>query len=525
MTSTAAPTDLESATSYSDFLERMDELGLFENLEEQLPDGFSAVYEIGRILARGDTGLGKKLAPMMELAPTLDTPEAAAPTYAEAVIVEVPAGEEYEAEYIRAWSDVRYIYSWQWLLPEEAFIRHLAERTLWFPMAKAPRIRAIDSGDDDFSPSPSKQKVYVLLDTSRSMALHHRFALAKSAVLRFLRHNERELGEITFRTFDVDVGEKQLAHDRASYNALIRRIARQTTLGNGTCLEKAILTACEDIGKQSVLSGAEILLVTDGAARIAPGKVRDALGTRIRLHCLKLGHAHVFATDQWINDRLEFDTSTATRRSQRIVQLHERRRHLNRGLRSATDDEMRESIRFELKRVQSEQNEIGKELKKSYGNEIERVSQLYIEIDDLDAAKAFDLSEEQLEALKQLVKRLLEELDASPTPADAMKKAALIMSHLAMLASEQRDPVSKEFLEQLRTAIEQRLEEAMESHEEHILEGGLLSPGDQRDLRILLHGGSKRGSSLWVILLRYFYRTFSNVFTRGGRQSTRGRDA
>ena len=514
MSPAVAPPDLEHVTSYSDFLEQMEELGLFENLEEQLPPGFAAVYEIGRILARSDSELGKQLAPMMNLAPALDAPDAPAPTESEAQIVEVPAGEEYEAEYIRSWSDVRYLYSWQWLLPEEAFIRRLADRTLWFPMAKAPRIRAIESGDDDFSPSPSKQKVYVLLDTSRSMALHHRFALAKAAVLRFLRENERELGEITFRTFDVDVGARQTALDRRSYEALIRRIARQATLGNGTCLEKAILTACEDIREQRMLIGAEVLLVTDGAARIDPGRVREALGDRIRLHCLKLGHAHVFATDQWIHDRLELDTSTATRRSQRIVQLRERRGHLTRGLRNAPDDEMRSSIRYELKRVEFEQAEIGKELKKSYGNEIQRLAHLYIEVEDLDAGKAFALTDEQLEGLKRLVKQLLEELDASPTPADAMKKAALVMSHLATLASEQRDPVSKEFLEQLRTAIEQRLEDAMESHEEHILEGGLLSPGDQRDLRILLHGGSKRGSSLWVILLRYFYRTFSNVIHR-----------
>ena len=515
MTETLAPPDLESAATYTDFMEQMEELGLFENLEDHLPPGFSAVYEIARVLARGNEGLGKELAPMMTLAPAMDAPDAPAPTDAEAQIVEVPAGEEYEAEYIRTWSDVRYLYAWQWLLPEEAFIRRLAERTLWFPMAKAPRIRAIESGDDDFSPSPSKQKVYILLDTSKSMALHHRFALAKAAVIRFLKQNQRELGEISFRTFDVDVGKRFSAHDRRSYEALIRRIARQSSLGNGTCLEKAILTACEDIRDQRMLSGAEILLVTDGAARINPGDVREALGDRIRLHCLKLGHAHVYATDQWIHDRLEYDMSTATRRSQRIMQLRERRRHLQRGLRNAPDDSMKQSIQYELKRIEMEQGEIAKELKKSYGHEIERLAHLYIEIDDIDGKEVFQLTDQQLDALKRLVQQLLEELEASPAPADAMKKTALVMSHLAMLASEQEDPVSKEFLEQLRTALEQRLEEAMESHEEHILEGGLLSPTDQRDLRVLLHGGSKRGSSLWVILLRYFYRTFSRMLGRG----------
>ena len=54
MSPTIAPLDLESAATYSDFVEQMEELGLFSNLEDQLPSGFTAVYEIGRILARGE---------------------------------------------------------------------------------------------------------------------------------------------------------------------------------------------------------------------------------------------------------------------------------------------------------------------------------------------------------------------------------------------------------------------------------------------------------------------------------------
>ena len=99
MSPTLAPIDFESATSYSDFLEQMSEFGFLENLEDQLPPGFSAVYEIGRILAQGGEGLGKQLAPMMTLAPAFDVPDAPAPTDSEAQIIEVPAGEEYEAEY------------------------------------------------------------------------------------------------------------------------------------------------------------------------------------------------------------------------------------------------------------------------------------------------------------------------------------------------------------------------------------------------------------------------------------------
>ena len=461
---------------YADFLDELAELGLLDGLEEQLPAGFSAVYEIGRVLADPSTGLAARLAPMMRLAPGGETPLEAAETEPDSRFIEVPAGEEYEAEFIRSWSDVRYLYSWQWLLPEEAFLRRLAERTLWFPMAKAPRIHAIDAGEDDFAPSPSKQKVYVLLDTSRSMVLRHRFALAKAAVIRFLRENRRELGEVFLRRFDVDVGRLHVARDRRGFDRLIRHIARQGSLGNGTCLEKAILTACEDIREQRTLASAEILIVTDGAAQISIGRVREALGKSIRLHCLKLGHAQVYPTDQWIQDRLETENDVSTRRGQRIVQLRDRKEQLETGLRNATDGGTRSGIERELGKVAAEQSEIARELRADFGHEIEQLAHLYLELDDLDAAEVFRLDDARLEALKDLVRRVLEELDASPAPAEIMKQAALLMSHIAMLAGEQSDPIAREFLDQLRGALEKRPERPLQEHEEHIQDRGLNSP-------------------------------------------------
>src|SRR6185295_17350422 len=181
----------------------------------------------------------------LEFSAPAELPGAAAVATPPEGLVEVAVAQEYEAEMIRSWSDVPYVYSWQHLLPEEVFLRRLADRTLWFPMAKAPLIRRVEGGEDDFAPTPSKQKAYVLLDTSASMALHHRFALAKAAALRFLRENRRELGEVFFRTFDVDVGALHTADDIPGYDMLLRRVARQHALGNGTCLERAILTACD----------------------------------------------------------------------------------------------------------------------------------------------------------------------------------------------------------------------------------------------------------------------------------------
>jgi hypothetical protein len=383
-------------------------------------------------------------------------------------------------------------------------------------MAKAPHVRAILGGEDEFAPTPSKQKVHVLLDTSASMALHHRFALAKAAALRFLRENRRELGEVFLRTFDVDVGPLSTATDVPGYDALIRRVARQHTLGNGTCLERAILTACADVRERRALAGAEILVITDGAARLDEGTVREALGSAIRMHCVKIGGARVFATDAYVEEMLDFSTSGATRRDQRVLQVRERRDRLHKALHLAHDDETRDNLRGGLRECDAERRALAEELRAGYGREIEHLAEVYVEIPDLDAQGAFRLDAARLASVESLVRAALARLDAVPASPEAMKEAALILAHLALLAAEQTGEDALALLDLLRQEIARRLESAIDAHEAHVLERGILSPGDQRDLRILLGRGTERSSSLWFALLRYFYATFARI--RGRRE-------
>jgi hypothetical protein len=495
---------------YATFLAEMETLGLGADLEDALPEGFSAVFEIGRILADPSNPLAGAIGRALVLAAPAEAEAASAAAPPEGLI-EVVAAEEYEAECIRSWSDVAYVYSWQHLLPEEVFLRRLAERTLFFPMAKAPRIRRVEGGEDDFSPTPSKQKAYVLLDTSASMVLHHRFALAKAAALRFLRENRRSLGEVFVRTFDVDVGPLHTASDVPSYDDVLRRVARQHALGNGTCLERAILTACADIRERRALAGAEILVVTDGAARLDEDKVAAALGSSIRLNCVKIGNARVFATDAYVDETLDFSRGGASRRDQRIHQVRERREKLIEALRFVHDDETRDNLRSGLRECDTERRALAEELRRDYGHEIERLSEVYVEVPDLDTESVFHLDAERLASVQALVREAIERLASIPASPEAMKEAALILAHLALLSSEQTDASAIEQLAQLRDQLAETLESAIVSHEDRVLETGLLSPGDQRDLRILLGRGTGKHSSLWLALLRYFYAAFGRL--------------
>lgn len=512
---TAAATQAPSAShAYDDFFSEMEGLGLLAGLEDQLPSGFSAVFEIARILDDPKSSLAKALAPALEMAPGAGPlPEASRPDN-DAQIIEVPAGEEYEAEFIRTWSDVRYVYSWQYLLPEDEFLRRLAKRTLWFPMAKAPRIRAIESGEDDFAPTGAKQKVYVLLDTSASMAQRHRFALAKAVVLRFLRRNSRELGEVFLRTFDVDIGPLHTARDKHGYDALVRLIARQRTLGNGTCLQKAVLAACADIREQRGLAGAEILIVTDGAAHLDQGRIIEGLGREIEMHCVKIGHATVFPTDAYVEDALDFHRGMGTARERSIVHLRERRRKVEDAIRRTHDGPTLDNLRGALAQCEAQRREFGRDLRDEYGHEIEELSRVFVEVPDLDARDVFSLDAEALDALRRMTLRLLQDLDVTPAPAEVLKQAAVLLAHLSLLSEQQIDDALRTAVDGLREAVEAHLEEALSEHADRLQHAGLLSPSDQRDLRVLLQRGSQRGSSLWILLLRYFYNTFARVTRR-----------
>jgi hypothetical protein len=501
---------------YASFFAEMEALGLASDLEDSLPDGFSAVFEIGRMLDDPSNETAAAIGRALVLAAPAEIAKNTTDYPPPEGLVEAPVAQEYEAEMIRSWSDVPYVYSWQHLLPEEVFLRRLADRTLWFPMAKAPLIRRVEGGEDDFSPTPSKQKAYVLLDTSASMALHHRFALAKAAALRFLRQNRRELGEVFLRTFDVDVGPLHFATDVPGYDALLRRVARQQALGNGTCLERAILTACEDVRDRRALAGAEILVVTDGAARLDEEKIRAALGSSIRLNCVKIGNARVFATDAYVAETLDFARGGASRRDQRILQVRERREKIVDQLKIVHDDETRDHLRHGLRECDDERRALAEELKRDYGREIERLCEVYVEVPDLDTESVFRLDDERLAAVEALVRAALEHLERVPASPEAMKEAALLLAHLSLLSAEQTDQAAIERLAALRAQVAERLEDAIEAHEVRVLETGLLSPGDQRDLRVLLGRGADRHSSLWLALLRYFYAAFARFSHRRG---------
>ncbi|MBL7999886.1 MAG: hypothetical protein JNL32_14765, partial [Candidatus Kapabacteria bacterium] len=227
----------------SDFFAMLDSFGFFDAVNEHLPDNFTAIYNIARIIESTDTTLGTQLAPVMMMSAA---DEETAPPAPEHIPTILPA-EEYDADLIRNVQELPAIYPYQFLLPDNVFYQRLVERSLWLPRPRPPQNYRYQSESDTFKPDHRKQKVYLLFDVSKSMNVRWRIHLAKAIAYIFLQRNMKELGTVYFREFADTIGEVKVAKDIPTFNDLISHIMHVKALGKGTALQKALTTAIEDI--------------------------------------------------------------------------------------------------------------------------------------------------------------------------------------------------------------------------------------------------------------------------------------
>ncbi|HET9136532.1 MAG TPA: vWA domain-containing protein, partial [Candidatus Kapabacteria bacterium] len=389
------------------FLKRMEEYGFLAHIYDHLPDDFTAIFEIARLLESEDSDLRKQLESVLRL-PTLDQTPAR-----EAVDMfqpEVIVGEEYEADFIRNRRDVARIYPWQFALPDDVFDERLAERTLWMPVAKAPKILPVQELGEHFSFDSKKQKVFVLFDTSASMRAHHRIHLAKAILVYFLEHNKEDLGFISLRTFDDQVGELHTAIDAESYNSLIRHLLRVTHLGNGTVLQKALLQALDEIENTEHLAGAEILIITDGAVALDEALLRTKIDENTKIHTIKIGHAQIFASEKHIDDIIDKGKFGNTKLLHDLIgQEKELLRIIDHSTHQDKKHQLERTLALVRTSIKEKKKEFGLEFAKLYGHELERLSKLYIEINDLDDLALFSATDDAIDDIEQLVRELEED--------------------------------------------------------------------------------------------------------------------
>lgn len=507
-------------SSERSFFQRMEEFGFLGHIYDHLPKEFTAVFEIARILEVEDSDLRKRLEPAFRL-PTLE--RTGTKNEIEIFQPEVISGEEYEADFIRNRRDVARIYSWQFALPDSIFDQRLAERMLWMPVSKAPKILPIQEIGESFSFDSRKQKVFVLFDISASMKVHHRIHLAQAILMHFLERNKSDMGFISLRTFDDHVGEMHSAVDPESYNALVRYVLRITDLGNGTVLQKALLTALDEIATMEHLSGAEILVITDGAVAIDEELVRSKMDSNIQIHTIKIGHANIFASDKMIDDIIISGKYGNTKLLQDLFhQEYELARGLEHSQAHDKHHQYEQSLRYVRSQIREKKAEFAKDFGKQYGHELERLSSVYIEIDDFNDANLFRADADEIDDLEMLVTSLESDAEEFFTP-EMTKKIAIMHDHINFLLKYEKDPELIKRLEALDDRLQKLLESAMnlagDKNEGAEAAGHSsislpMTDEDVRDLHFLLEFDSKIGKTQWRLLFLYLKKSLAKLAKR-----------
>jgi Mg-chelatase subunit ChlD len=483
----------------SAFFSRMVEYGFLDSSINALPEDFTLVYEISRVLEDIENPLTTILSPVLWLSePNIE--DKSAP---KEIIPHLPAGEEYEANLIQSYRDINRIYPHQYLLPDEVFMQRLVERSLWMPSPKAPRNKRYQSDNNDFAPDSRKQKVYLLFDTSKSMQESYRIHLAKAIAYFFLKNNQKEMGTIFFRTFDADIGKLHIVLNRTDFDTLITEIMCMPAEGRGTILEKALLTAIQDIRNDSFMSEAEILVITDGAAHIDIPKVQHALGEHIRIHCVKIGDAKIEPDHKLILNTIH---SSESEEAKAIREIQLRIKDMEATLRTTQTDNrkfaMNSEIQFLNKQLSDKIQRYSHKAMSNYGNEIIELSSIFVNVSDVNPKILFSLSTERINDFVQLSREILQLLKEDPSAEDA-KLAAVLYDHIeTILHFNEIDIESlKELNNELGTVLTQLVQQQVNQHENQIQ----LSDNDQLQLSKLLRTGLKKASRIPLAKLLFIF--------------------
>jgi hypothetical protein len=483
------------------FFPVMEEFGFFSHIYEKLPADFTAIFEIARVLEDEMSQLSQKLETVFKLpVPMADKRMDKAEDFHRYT----PAGDRYAADLITSYHDVARVYPNQFLLPDEIFLQRLALRELWMPVSKHGVILPVDDTKEGFTFDSRKQKVYVLFDTSRSMSAHHRIHLAKAILYIFLKRNKTDLGHISFRTFDDHVGDLHTAVDQESYEALMRLVLRITHLGEATVLQKALFQALDDIQEMEHLSGAEILIITDGAVSLDEETIREKMDENIEIHTVKIGHAQVFASEAQIADMV----ARGQIKDRALIELQTQKAEIEHQLRVIEGSARRQSLEQMLNGVR---RQIASH-NVPFGHELENISTVYVNIDDFNETERFLADHETIDDLEALARALEEEGKEFLTP-ELTKKLAVLHDHIQFLQKFEKDESLRERLksidDHLRGLLSQFLGTPPESGT-NAPEAGTeparlpMSEDDTRDMKFLLEADLSIGKS-WGVLLKWIW--------------------
>ena len=130
----------------------MEEFGYLREIEEMLPEDFTAVFEIARVLEDPESELFRSIERVMTVS-TKPAESEKKGRYEWQPNRNVTHSEEYEAALMRNFSDIKRLFPHQYLLPDEIFMQRLARRSLWINVPRTPVVipfKSSSSGESGF---------------------------------------------------------------------------------------------------------------------------------------------------------------------------------------------------------------------------------------------------------------------------------------------------------------------------------------------------------------------------------------
>lgn len=396
-----------------DFFEYWDTFGFFDAIQNILPPDFMVLFDIARTIFSDEI--------------TSDAYEAIEEITKEEVILKPDRDESIQvnrSEKISPLSDKMEIETFKKITElKKALPRELASDDNVFDvklMTKSLLVQKFyESEHDSFKPISTsrdergkdaqrfEQKFYILMDRSKSMDVRMRSFYAKCIIAEFLRRKMNTKVKLYYRPFDTFPGKLFKVEKVEDIPVLIERILLTTTGGKSTNIQAAINQAISDIKYDKESLKSEILVITDGISKIEKNKLKIELGS-IKLNVLKIGHElaepDFFEMQEFMKkEKLDFDFTS--------YNIKDIKNELNANQKALKSGENISGISLSRQRILRYIYDFSENMFK----DLKAVSNMFIEIKDLETGGLFKISDEDQEHIKKWVAKVqgipIEELE------------------------------------------------------------------------------------------------------------------
>jgi hypothetical protein len=385
-----------TSSTENGIIDYVDSLGLFENIHFKLPPGFEIIFRIARnILSDESSEFCKTLKELSKE----DIKDAEKQEIVENYVYRTaPLSDNMVIDTYKNINDLKKALSRELAFDDDIFNIKLFTKSLLiqnFYTSESDVFKSISTKDDGSEKEANtfEQKVYILLDCSKSMETRGRTFYSKCLVAEFLRQKVNTKAKLYFRTFDSKPGPLVKINSPNDFHFVIEKVLLSMTGGSGTHIQKAILQALSDMKYDKEMLNSEILVVTDGASKIDKVELKKQLGD-VKLNIVKIGD-EIAQVDYFELKNVFEENNIKVDPNAINVKLHN-------SMKETLDRETMDSQKG-ARLIRGASNAIFKDLKEA--------SNLFIEIPDLDINSISQITDESEIAN---LEEILESLKAIP---------------------------------------------------------------------------------------------------------------